>query len=520
MANPTLKASPRRRPWAPLLVALACGIVAYCNSLRSPFIFDDIDSILVNPQINRSLNPAASVPQSTLSGRPLLLLTMQVNYAIGGLNVVGYHLVNLVVHLCCGALLFGIVRRNLSRREFWGDRFADSAKWLAGAVAAVWLVHPLNTEAVSYISQRAESLMSLFFLATIYCLIRAAEERAPARWAILAILACALGMATKETMVTAPIIALFYDRTFLAGSFAAALRKRSRLYLGLAATWIVLAILLTGRAREASVQYTSGLSAWDEIRTQPGVIAHYFRLGLWPHKLVLDYYDWPIVHQWTQMKLGGYLVFALLICSVIAFWKKPWLGFLGAWFFMILSPSSSVVPLFTEVAAEHRMYLPLAAPVALAVAGCWVANRIVAVALVVGVIVSLTTLTLLRNAQYQNPVEMWRYTVAERPINPRAYYNLGYSLQHSGRPGEAVAPYREALLLEPDYYAAAKALGLALIASGDHGGAEEYYTEEMKIMPQFAPEALLQRSQLRRKRGDIAGADTDFQAAARLELRD
>jgi tetratricopeptide (TPR) repeat protein len=520
MTNSPAKTRPCIRRRAAVLAALACGIVAYCNSFHGPFIFDDIESVLDNPQVNRALAHDAVVPSSTLTGRPLLLLTMQANYAIGGLNVVGYHVVNLLIHLGCGALLFGIVRRNLSRREFWGDRFADSADWLAGAVAAVWLVHPLNTEAVAYITQRAESLASLFFLAVIYCLIRAADGRAPVRWSMAAVVACAVGMATKETMVTAPIIALFYDRTFLAGSFGAALRKRSRLYLGLAATWIVLAILLTGRAREASVQYTSGLSAWDEIRTQPGVIAHYFRLALWPQRLVLDYYDWPIAHQWTHMKLGGYLVFALLICSVIAFWKKPWLGFLGAWFFVILSPSSSVVPLFTEVAAEHRMYLPLAAPVALVVAGCWVANRIVAVALVACLIVSLTTLTLLRNAQYQNPVEMWRYTVAERPMNPRAYYNLGYSLQHSGRSGEAVAPYREALLLEPDYYAAAKALGLALIASGDHGGAEEYYTEEMKIMPQFAPEALLQRSQLRRKRGDIVGADTDFQAAARLELRD
>ena len=129
-----------------------------------------------------------------------------------------YHVTNLLIHLACGAVLFGIVRRNLSSARIWGQRFEKSAHWLAGAVTAVWLVHPLNTESVTYIVQRAESLTALFYLLVIYCLIR--------EWKLAAVAACALGMGTKEVMATAPLVALIYDRTFISGSFRSAVKTR------------------------------------------------------------------------------------------------------------------------------------------------------------------------------------------------------------------------------------------------------------------------------------------------------
>ena len=370
MAHLTRTANQSAWRWAPLILALACGAAAYSNSLRGPFIFDDIDAIPNNPQINRALRDSGRTSPSTLSGRPVLGLSFDMDYAIGGLNVEIYHATNLAVHLAAGALLFGIVRRNLSRGEFWRDRFATSAYWLAGVVAAIWLVHPLNTQAVTYIVQRAESLAALFYLAVIYCLIRDAE-RERIGWKLAAIAACALGMATKESMATAPLMALVYDRTFIAGTFAAAWRKRFSLYVGLAATWAILAAIVAGGYRSASVGFGNNISAFDYARTQLAVVAHYLTLAAWPRHLALDYYDWPIARHWTQVGCGGAIVAAALVFFAVAFWRKPWLGFLGAWFFVILAPSSSVVPIFTEIAAEQRMYLPLIAPVALLVVGGW-----------------------------------------------------------------------------------------------------------------------------------------------------
>src|SRR5579872_2893859 len=325
---------------APLILALLCGIAAYSNSFHGPFLFDDIDAIPNNPGINHTLPAPPSPAPTTLSGRPVLWATFAIDYAIAGLNVPLYHLTNLLIHFASGAILFGIVRRNLSSREFWGDRFANSAHWLAGTVTAVWLVHPLNTEAVTYTVQRAESLAGMFYLLVIYCVIR--------DWKIAAIIACALGMSTKEMMATAPLIALVYDRTFLSGSFAVAIKKRPSLYISLAATWIIpVAAILTG----SRAQSIGNISSLDYARTQLGVIAHYLTLTFWPANLVLDYYDWPIARAWQQVVLPAILIALLLLFIVVAFWKKPWLGFLGLWFFLILAPSSSVLPIFTEIAA-------------------------------------------------------------------------------------------------------------------------------------------------------------------------
>jgi len=448
MAESTTTASPPIWRGTPLVLAMLCGIAAYGNSFRGPFIFDDIDAFANHPR--------SDVP-TTLSGRPVLRLSFAVDRAIGGMHVEVYHATNLLIHLASGAVLFGIVRRNLQRREFWGDRFQNSAPWLAGAAAAVWLVHPLNTEAVSYIVQRAESLAGLFYLLVIYCLIR--------DWKLAAIAACALGMGTKETAATAPLVVLLYDRTFISRSFATALKTRWALYLGLAATWVIpLGVIVSG-ARGSSV---GNVAPVDYGLTQLGVIAHYLALAVWPRGLVLDYYDWPIAHGWSQVGVGGRMAALSILFFAGALWWKPWLGFLGAWFFIILAPSSSVIPIFTEVAAEHRMYLPLMALVVLAVVGGWtllgrgVAGGWVAGLGVTVVLVMLGGRTFVRNAEYRNPEVVWSDNVALRPLNPRAHYNLGFTRMAMGRPAEAAEEFRKALELEPDYYAAARALAQAV----------------------------------------------------------
>jgi tetratricopeptide (TPR) repeat protein len=447
MAESTTTANPPIWRGTPLVLALLCGLAAYGDSFRGPFIFDDIDAIANNPRSN--------VP-TTLSGRPVLRLSFAVDRAIGGMHVEIYHATNLLIHLASGAVLYGIVRRNLQRRESWGDRFQDSAPWLAGAVVAVWLVHPLNTEAVTYIVQRAESLAGLFYLLVIYCLIR--------DWKLAAIAACALGMGTKETVATAPVVALLYDRTFISRSFAAALKARGPLYLGLAATWVIPLGVIASGARGLSV---GNVAPADYAATQLGVIAHYIALAVWPRRLALDYYDWPIAHGWSQVGVCGRLVALSILFFAVALWWKPWLGFLGAWFFIILAPSSSVVPIFTEIAAEHRMYLPSITLVVLAVVGGWiillrgVAGRWIAGLLVTVVLALLMTRTFLRNAEYRNPEVIWSDDVALRPLNPRAHYNLGFTWMEMGRPAEAAGEFRKALELAPDYYAAAKALARA-----------------------------------------------------------
>src|SRR5262249_22313291 len=145
------------------------------------------------------LQPPRETP---VAGRPLVNLSFAINYAIGGLNETGYHVLNIGLHIGCALLLFGIVRRTLSGPKLQA-RFGESANASAAIVALLWMLHPLQSEVVDYITQRTESAMALCFLSTLYCVIRAREAEAGVRWQILAVIACAAGMAAKESMITA-----------------------------------------------------------------------------------------------------------------------------------------------------------------------------------------------------------------------------------------------------------------------------------------------------------------------------
>jgi hypothetical protein len=171
-------------------VIVLAALAVYYNSFSGPFVLDDPLAITENPTI-RHFGSALSPPiDSTAGGRPVVNLTFVLNYALGGMNVWGYHAFNLLVHMLAGLTLFGIVRRTLLERPtsnveyptpksnqsphqirraiFQGLSSADTTLQ-ALAVAVIWIVHPLQTEAVTYISQRAESLMGLFYLLTLYC---------------------------------------------------------------------------------------------------------------------------------------------------------------------------------------------------------------------------------------------------------------------------------------------------------------------------------------------------------------
>ena len=175
----------KTRMLSPLLVMVA-GLLAYHNSFTSPFIYDDELSILTNPTI-RHLWPiwqVLSPPHRggfTVEGRPIINLSLAINYALGGYDVWGYHALNLTIHVLAGLTLYGVVRRTLHRPRL-RERFGATANGLALATAVLWTVHPLQTASVTYIIQRAESLMGLFYLLTLYGFIRGVESQRPRPW--------------------------------------------------------------------------------------------------------------------------------------------------------------------------------------------------------------------------------------------------------------------------------------------------------------------------------------------------
>ena len=475
--------------------ALACGLLvlavfaAYSNSLTGPFVFDDKDSIVNNFTL-RHLWPPSTVLAPlggglTVSGRPALNLSFALNFAVGGLDVRGYHGANILIHALACLTLFGLVRRTLVRPSL-GDRFGEAAVPVAFTVAALWALHPLQTEAVTYIVQRAESLMGLCYLLTLYGFVRSVDAPAPRRWQVLSVTACLLGMATKENMVSAPVLVLLLDRAFVAGSFAAAWRRRRGFYAALAATWILLGGLLAsmGGSRGSSAGLGVDISWWDYALTQFPALVHYLRLSFWPAPLVFEYGTFwigSLAEVWPQ----ACVVVALIAGTVFAWWRQPMVGFLGAWFFAILAPTS-LVPGMTQRIVEHRMYLALAPLMVLVVAAVWLRGGRYGLAGLLALAVGLGALTFQRNAEYRSEIALWGDTAAKRPDNPGAHASLGAALADAGRMAEAIPEYDKALRLRPNFLNARDNLGSALISVGRVGEAIRQLEESLRQDPEDA----------------------------------
>ena len=189
----------RHTLWCTLLL-LAAGTLAYCNSFGGAFLLDDIPDIVENASVHQFWPPTQVLAAEQNRSRPVAKLSFAANYALGGKNPWGYHLVNLTLHLIAGLALFGILRRTL-RTPRLQARFGAHATPVALAAAALWLVHPLNTQAVTYVVQRYESMMGMFLLLTLYCFIRGHDARRGNAWYALAGVSCALGMCCKQVMV-------------------------------------------------------------------------------------------------------------------------------------------------------------------------------------------------------------------------------------------------------------------------------------------------------------------------------
>ncbi|HVW21469.1 MAG TPA: tetratricopeptide repeat protein [Opitutaceae bacterium] len=506
-----------RRWLAPGSIALAVA-GAYANSGRGVFLLDDFASIGLNPTIRRlgALGTVLRPPAEgfTVTARPVLNLSLAIDYALGGDSPGIYHATNALIHLGAALALFGIARRTLGR---WRPEAAGLGAW---ALALLWAVHPLQTESVTYVIQRAESLMGLFYLLTLYGLVRG--------WLGASVLACLLGMGTKEVMVSAPLVMLLYDRTFLAGSFREAWRRRRSYYLLLAATWAPLIWLAAaaGGSRGHTSGFGAGVAPWTYWMTQGEAVLAYLRLALWPAPLVFDYGSVRI-HQPAALA-GGALALAAAGATVWALVRAPRLGFreralgfAGACFFAILAPTS-LVPGPVQRIAEHRMYLPLAAVLAAVLIGAGALlpriSRKAAAAAVAAWALALGAATFARNAVYASEVGLWRDTAAEEPAEARPRFWLGNALLKAGRYGEAAGELEAALRLQPRYVDAQEALATADYHLGRREQAAAGYRRVLDWNPGYA-EAQDNLGLLAEEDGRWSEAAGRFEEALRLQPR-
>ncbi len=432
------------------------------QAVHAPFIFDDAFSVLENPSIVHlwplvgedgrpgPLNPLNDDPTA---GRPLVNLSLALNYRFGQLDPFGYRVVNIVMHMLSAMLLWAIVGRAL-RLDYFKGRFDRVAGPLSFAVASVWALHPLQTETVVYVTQRTELMVGLFYLSTLYGSLRYWASRHPAGravWLSLSVLACVLGMCCKEVMVSVPVMVLLFERTFLAGTFRRAWRDSWPLYLGLAFGWAPLLALNYSGPRSESAGFHLDVPAYAWWFTQAKVLWMYLRLSVWPWPLVI-HYEMPYL---TFSTAWPWLVASSLlgIATLVLLWRRTVVGYLGAWVLVILSPTL-VVPIILEVAAERRMYLPLAAIVALVIVGGYAlalqterffrpeanrttsAWRAIAMTTVTAIVLAavLSAVSKHRLAAYQDELTLWQDAVVHQPEDAVVRTGLGIALCNAGRP--------------------------------------------------------------------------------------
>jgi hypothetical protein len=480
------------------LALVAATLAAYANSLSSVFQFDDISIIVENQQLGKFWPPAPvllGVRGGPTSGRPLTSLSFHLNALVAARSPAGYRAVNILIHMAAGLVLFVLVRRILDAPAGRADS-SSGAIPVAFAVSLLWLVHPIQTESVTYVSQRAESLMGLFFLTAFYCAVRGFEDSQPKRWFRYAAVASTLSVLSKEVGIVVPLIILAYDSLLVSRTLRGALARHQPLYTGLSFSWVVAGVLQLTVPRGYSVSLLSpDLTPWGYFQRQIVALPEYLRLVFWPSPLVFDY-GFPPVPSTLHLVMGTLLLVVLAAGSIWALRRWPLTGLAGMAFFFILAPTSTVIPILTEVVAEHRMYLPLACVLAVVIGGAFElaraasqrgfplatpTGRLAGWLLLSAATAGLGFLTWQRNQVYRTELALWQDTVAKVPDNARALNNLGWALLRAGKTEEALAHLRRAVSLRPGYFEANGGTALALENLGRVAEALPYMRRAVEI---------------------------------------
>lgn len=506
----------------------------YANSLDGALLLDDQRTLVDNTSI-RQLSSLAQVlrppTQMPVTGRPLVNLSFAINYAFGGLSLPGYHVGNIAVHVLAGLALFGLLSTTFARlagRSAFGIT-AAAVTPLALVGSLLWMVHPLNSESVNYLTQRTESMMGLFYLTSLYAAARGLRDPVPGRrsagtdraWALLAVAAAFASVACKETALTLPFVLVLWDRCFGFDSWRAAWTARWRLYAAVATSWMLFIVFARELPYFAEGGFREEVSRWDYLLHQGPIIVSYLRLVIWPRGLVFDY-GAPGPVAWAQVWPAVSMVAVLGVLALIALWRSPRVGFWGAWFFITLAPASSLIPIPTEVGAERRMYLPLVAVLVLLMLAGYAllqrlpvrAARVLRVALPLALIAALGAGTAVRNRDYTDGLRIWN-TVLERRPHTRAHEHMSMFLRDAGRIEESMS---HLTIAAPHSAEALHALASARLERGDVAGALADYRAFVERYPsnRHIIEAREAYGLTLLNKGDSAAAAEQFRAIVAL----
>jgi len=457
------------------------GILIYSNTFNAPFILDDENSIVQNIGIKDfRFYTDNSISKIIYSSRLVGHLSFALNYGMHGLNVTGYHIVNLLIHLSCALLVYWfivLIFRTPYFSEFFHD-YVDQIFNIKGFVALftalLFVSHPVQTQAVTYIVQRYASLATLFYLLSLVMYVKFRLSETPKiRYVFYAIsvVSAILAMKTKEIAFTLPVIIVMYEFLFLRGEMWKRLLYLIPVLLTMAIIPLSLMIMQGYSSDQAvgindltKIAGSSDIPRWDYLNTQFRVIVTYLRLLFLPINQNLDY-DYPIYRTFftPQVYISFLLFLSILGGAVYLLYKSlrydknennigyRLIAFGIFWFFVTLSVESSFIPI-ADVIFEHRLYLPsvgffiVITSVVLWIRGrlgvrLWVTRAVLVVMALVVVCLSVTAHK--RNRVWQDEVRLWEDVVKKSPDKQRAIYNLGEAYSKKDSLSESMREYQQ-----------------------------------------------------------------------------
>jgi tetratricopeptide (TPR) repeat protein len=476
-----------------------------------PFQFDDPRSITEVPFV-RDIH---QFPNPTTLQRAVGFYTLALNYRLHGTDVVGYHIVNLCIHIMNAFLVYALIVLSFRTPVLQRSSLMQYAKPIALFSSLLFAGHPIQTQAVTYIAQRFASLATLFFLLSLVAYVRSrlpavanpSHYRSPI-WYGVSLLSAVLAMKTKEISFTLPVVIALYEFLFLEG----AIKKRVLLLLPLLLTMTIIPLNLLGTARPLG-EMLSDISEVTKLQTTASrgeyliteftVIATYLRLLFFPVNQNLDY-DYPLFESFfTPEVVFSFLLLALILGTGVYLLyrdrRSPGAGRLAAfgifWFFITLSVESSIIPI-ADVIFEHRLYLPsvgffLACTSALfwgvdRLGARWAkAEQAVVIALATAVVV-FAGLAYARNMVWQSEVSLWEDVIKKSPLKARGYNGLGLAHFNRGSYDKAIEAFAEAIALHPSYGVAFNNIGNAYYRNGLYDRAIEAQTKAIGLEPDNA----------------------------------
>lgn len=472
-----------------VFVILILGLIIYSNQFQAAFHYDDYKYILENDGIKNLKN--ISGVWEAFARRKVTALSFALTYHFSGSSVVAYHVANVGIHLASALLVYAFVQLIFKTPEMRKDALRKRAKSLSLAASLIFLCHPVQTNAVTYIWQRTASQAALFYLGAVTLYV-AGRVRGSPWYFIGAFLSMILAVLSKENTVTVPLMCVACELCFFG------LWKNRKRLLRVAAIGILMVlaaiplyyVMGSSESRDGmkhlfSLPQSGTLPRGVYFLTELNVLRTYVRLLILPVHLNLDY-DYPISKSVIEARtlLSALLLSALLVLAAKLFERRRLMAFGILWFFITLSPESSIIPI-NDVIVEYRLYLAMTG-FALFIAALihyLVRSARMQLTVIAAIALLLGSMTYNRNSVWADEVALWQDVVHKSPAKARAHVNLGFAYLQTGAYDKAIEQNEVALKIEPTHYLAWYNLALAYSFKGEYQKSIEFYLRDIEYDP-------------------------------------